>query len=114
MSDSVVTCDQAHPLARGPRTTDQRELGVHRARALRFLSRDLSPEAQEDDHNLAEAAIRFVLSLDGVTTVLGGFSDARQVEEVAACSGKGPLSELNMVRLETAWRANFGVDATTE
>ncbi len=74
---------------------------------MSFLSRKLNPDSQTEDHDLAEAAIRFVLSLEGVTTVLGGFSDREQVEQIAACSGRGPLSEDNMAQLEMVWRANF-------
>lgn len=84
---------------------------MSRAKAVSFLSRKLNPDSQPDEHNLAEAAMRYVLNLNGVTTVLGGFSDREQLEEMAACSGKGPLSELNTARLETVWRANFGMPA---
>ena len=82
---------------------------LRQARAVSFLSRKLNPESQMEDHHLAEAAFRFILSLEGVTTVLGGFSDREQVEETAAFSGRGTLSQENMGRLETVWRANFGL-----
>lgn len=113
LNDNAVRGGRAHPLARGARTPDADERGSRSARALRFLSRDLDPTSnlQADDHGLAEAAIRFVLSLEGVTSVIGGFSDAEQVQANAACSGKGPLSEQNMARIEMVWRANFGIDA---
>ncbi len=114
LTDNAAEGGAAHPLARGSRSPEVDAEGLHCARALRFLSRKLSPDTQEDDHNLAEAALRFVLSLNGVSTVLGGFSDAGQVEENAACSGKGPLSVQNMKRLEMVWRANFGLDAAGE
>ena len=114
LTDNAADGGPAHPLARGSRSPEVDAEGLHCARALRFLSRNLSPDTQEDDHNLAEAALRFVLSLNGVSTVLGGFSDACQVEENAACSGKGPLSVQNMKRIEMAWRANFGLDAAGE
>jgi L-galactose dehydrogenase/L-glyceraldehyde 3-phosphate reductase len=52
-----------------------------------------------DVSNLPEAAIRFVLMHPGVSVVLVGFSDLGQVEEAAACSGKGPLPESSMMRL---------------
>ena len=114
LNDNAVEGGGSHPLAQGPRTPAAAEEGLHRARALRFLSRNLNPDTQEDDHSLAEAAVRFVLSLNGVSTVLGGFSDATQVEENAACSGNGPLSVKNMKRIEMAWRANFGLDAPAD
>ena len=111
LNENALAGGSGHPMAGGARSPDVQETGVRRARAVSFLSRKLNPESQTEDHNLAQAAMRFVLSLEGVTTVLGGFSDQEQVEEMAACSGRGPLSEQNMARLETAWRANFGLSA---
>ncbi len=108
LTDAAVETGAAHPLARALRASDGDGANLRSARALRFLSRNLDP-AQDDEHDLAEAAIRFVLSLEGVSTALGGFSDVTQVESNAACSGRGPLSERNMARVEMAWRANFGV-----
>lgn len=108
LTDQAARGGDPHPLARGSRTAEVGEVGLKRSQALAFLSHKLNPSSQNEEHNLAEAAIRFNLSLKGVTVVLGGFSDANQVEEVAGCSGKGPLSEENMMRVETVWRANFG------
>ena len=109
LSDSAVAGGPPHPTAGGRRSPEAMETGLRQAKALSFLSRKLSPDTQTEDHGLAEAAIRFVLSLEGVTTVLGGFSDKEQVEDVAACSGSGPLSEQNMARLEMVWRSNFNL-----
>ena len=111
LNDNSASGGSPHPVAGGRRSSDAMETGLKLARAVSFLSRNLHPDTQGDDHHLAEAAMRFVLSLEGVTTVLGGFSDAEQVDEMAACSGKGPLSEQNMARLEMVWRANFGSSA---
>ena len=108
LNDNAVAGGAPHPMARGARSPEAGETGFRQAKAVSFLSRKLNPESQTEDHHLAEAAIRFVLSLEGVTTVLGGFSDNEQVEETAAYSGRGPLSEQNMARLEMVWRANFG------
>jgi L-glyceraldehyde 3-phosphate reductase len=109
LNDNAVAGGGPHPVAGGRRAADALEAGLRQAKAVSFLSRNLNPDSQTEDHHLAEAAMRFVLSLEGVTTVLGGFSDRGQVEEMAACSGRGPLSEQNMARLEMVWRSNFGV-----
>jgi hypothetical protein len=39
----------------------------------------------------------------GVSVVLVGLSDLRQIEEAAACSGKVPLPESSMERLRASW-----------
>ena len=109
LNDNTVSGGSAHPTARGRRTSEAAETALRQAKALSFLSRNLNPDSQLEEHGLAEAATRFILSLNGVTTVLGGFSDAGQLEEAAACSGKGPLSEHNMALIETVWRDNFGL-----
>ena len=109
LNDNAIAGGAPHPTAGGRRSAAAMETGLRQAKALGFLSRTLNPDSQAEDHDLAEAAIRFVLSLKGVTTVLGGFSDQAQLEEITANSGKGPLSEQNMARLETVWRANFSV-----
>ncbi len=115
LNDNAVAGGLPHPMAGRTRSIETRvagearATGLLRAKSMSFLSRKLNPESQTEDHDLAEAAIRFVLSLEGVTTVLGGFSDREQVEQLAACSGRGPLSEENMARLEMVWRANFGL-----
>ncbi len=109
LNDNAVAGGPAHPTAGGRRTPEAMEAGLRQARALGFLSKKLNPDSQAEDHGLAEAAIRFVLSLEGVTTVLGGFSDRAQLEEIASFSGRGPLSEENMAQLETAWRSDFNL-----
>jgi L-glyceraldehyde 3-phosphate reductase len=110
LTDITVAGIATHPLARGPRSPEAGETLSRRAKAFRFLSQRLDSTAREE-HSLAEAGIRFVLSLEGVTTVLGGFSDVSQVEEISASSGKGPLSQQNMERIELAWSTNFGLDS---
>ena len=108
LTDNAVTDRPAHPLGRGARSSESGESGTRQAKALSFLSRKINPDSQKDDHDLSEAALRYVLSLEGVSMLLGGFSDTQQVEENAAYSGKGPLSAENMARIEAVWRSNFG------
>ncbi|MDA1035370.1 MAG: aldo/keto reductase [Chloroflexi bacterium] len=105
--DNAVTGGPPHPLGRGARSPEAGEKINRQIQPFAFLSKHLHPEDQEDDHGLAEAALRYVLSLEGVTTLLGGFSDRQQVEENAAVSGKGPLSERNMARVEMVWRGGL-------
>ena len=109
LSDTIVSGGDPHPLGRGARSSEAGQIGLAQATQLSFLSKNLDPDNQEDDHDLAQAALRFVLGLDGVSAVLGGFSDAQQVETNVAVSGLGGLSRQNMARLEMVWRANFGM-----
>jgi L-glyceraldehyde 3-phosphate reductase len=111
LTDAAVSGEPAHPLGRGARTPEEGETIGRQVKAFSFLSHHLNPETQKDDHGLAEAALRFVLSLEGVSAVLGGFSDSQQVEENTAVSGKGPLSAENMARIEAVWHSNFDVEA---
>ncbi|MBM12041.1 MAG: aldo/keto reductase [Chloroflexi bacterium] len=107
LNDTAITDGRFHPTAGNRRSAEVMEVGFGQAQAFRFLSKNLCPDTQTEDHGLAEAAVRFVLFLDGVTSVLGGFSDADQVAEVASFSGKGPLSKGNMEKIEAIWRSNF-------
>jgi aryl-alcohol dehydrogenase-like predicted oxidoreductase len=111
LSDAGASGGASHPLGYGARTPETEAVGRQQARMLGFLSNKLHPDTQADDHDLAQAALRYVLSLEGVTSVLGGFSDAQQVTENAASSGPGPLSAENMARIEMVWRGNFGLEA---
>jgi aryl-alcohol dehydrogenase-like predicted oxidoreductase len=103
LTDIAAGGGTRHPYAGGglSRTVSRYQEMVDQAKCMAFLS-------QEGRHSLAQAAVRFSLSNPGVSSVLGGFSDVNQIEEMAVCSGAGPLSEENMARVEMAWRANFG------
>ena len=87
----------ATPVVRGPMIPGG-EYGDDEAKAnsLGFL-------VSGDVSSLPEAAIRFVLMHPGVSVVLVGLSDLRQIEEAAACSGKEPLPESSMERLRASW-----------
>jgi len=103
LTDVAVKGGSRHAYAGGglSRNVETYQQMVAQALSMAFLS-------QEGRHTLAQAAIRFILMHPGVCSVLGGFSDVAQVEEMIACSGAGPLSEENMVQLEMVWRSNFG------
>jgi aryl-alcohol dehydrogenase-like predicted oxidoreductase len=87
----------ATPVVRGPLVPGG-EYGDDEAKAnsLDFM-------VSGDVSSLPEAAIRFTLMHSGVSVVLVGLSDLRQIEEAAACSGKVPLPESSMERLRASW-----------
>jgi aryl-alcohol dehydrogenase-like predicted oxidoreductase len=53
--------------------------------------------------SLPQAALRFVLMHPAVSVALVGFSNLIQIEEAAACSGTGPLTESDLDRLKRIW-----------
>src|SRR5439155_18409446 len=108
LSDVGVSGGEPHPLTgaarrAGGQLQTRRQQAAAQAGAFRFLS-------VAGRHTLAQAAVRFILMEPGVTTVLGGFSDTDQLEEITAASGAGPLGEDLMRRVESAWRANLSPD----
>jgi aryl-alcohol dehydrogenase-like predicted oxidoreductase len=57
---------------------------------------------------LTQAAIRFGLMNQKVSTVLVGFSNTTHVDEAIACSGAPGLSEEQMTEVKRLWRSDFG------
>jgi aryl-alcohol dehydrogenase-like predicted oxidoreductase len=102
LTDTVLAGAAAHPLSgsRLPQQPDYPKL-VRRAQALRFLS-------VHGVRSLSQVAYQFVLTSAGVTTVLGGFSQASHLEEALAAARMGPLTREELTRVEMVWRANFG------
>jgi L-galactose dehydrogenase/L-glyceraldehyde 3-phosphate reductase len=89
-----VAIPTVEPIATGPDyATD-----VGRARQLRALV--------EEGHaaDLVEAALRFPLASDAVSTVLLGYSSLDQLEHAAAAVKKGPLPASALDRLSALWR----------
>jgi aryl-alcohol dehydrogenase-like predicted oxidoreductase len=89
-----VAVPTVEPIASGPDyATD-----VGRARRLRVLV--------EEGHagDLVEAALRFPLASDAVSTVLLGYSSLQQLEHAAAGVAKGPLPPAALARLAALWR----------
>jgi aryl-alcohol dehydrogenase-like predicted oxidoreductase len=81
------------PIATGPDFAAD----VARAQALQPLV--------DEGHagSLVEAALRFPLASDAVSTVLLGYSTLEHLEYAAASIGKGPLSPAAMDRLSSLW-----------
>jgi len=77
-------------------------LDVTRARQLGFL-------LGGDVKTLTQAALRFALMKPQLSTVLAGFSNLDQIEEAAACSGAGGLSQGALARLRQLWDTDFGL-----
>jgi L-galactose dehydrogenase/L-glyceraldehyde 3-phosphate reductase len=89
-----IAVPTVEPIASGPDyATD-----VGRAQALRILV--------DEGHaaSLVEAALRFPLGSDAVSTVLLGYSSLEHLEAAAASVAKGPLSPAALARLEACWK----------
>jgi L-galactose dehydrogenase/L-glyceraldehyde 3-phosphate reductase len=56
-----------------------------------------------DVKSLPQAALRFVLMHPAVSVALVGFSNLRQIEEAAECSGAEPLPKSHLDRLKKIW-----------
>ena len=102
LTDHAVRGGARHQLAGGglTRNADMYQAMVQRALPFAFLSRQ--------GQTLSEAAYRFILQDEAVTTVLGGFSELPHLEEAVNCSGSDPLSNEDMARLDMVWRSNVG------
>jgi aryl-alcohol dehydrogenase-like predicted oxidoreductase len=89
---AVPTVD---PIASGP----DYAADVGHARALRVLV--------DEGHagSLVEAALRFPLGFDAVSTVLLGYSSQEHLEIAVAAVGKGPLPPAALRRAEACWQA---------
>jgi L-galactose dehydrogenase/L-glyceraldehyde 3-phosphate reductase len=77
------------------------------------LSEDLARTSQfrflVDDgytENLVEAAIRFAISTESLSTALVGLSSFEQLEQAVSATNKGPLPSDALERLEGIWAAS--------
>ena len=59
--------------------------------------------------DLTQAAIRFGLMDEKVSTVLVGFSNTTHIDEAVACSAMAPLSEPQMAEMRKLWNEDFGI-----
>jgi aryl-alcohol dehydrogenase-like predicted oxidoreductase len=89
-----VAVPSVEPIASGPDyVTD-----VRRARRLEALVRD------GHAGSLVEAALRFPLGSEAVSTVLLGYSSQEHLEYAAAAMAKGPLPPAALAALATLWQ----------
>ncbi len=72
-----------------------------RCRSARWHSQPLVAEGYAS--SVVEAAFRFALTADALSTMLIGTSDLAQLEVAAAAVAKGPLPAPAMDRLRTIW-----------
>jgi L-galactose dehydrogenase/L-glyceraldehyde 3-phosphate reductase len=88
-----IAVPSVEPISTGPDyATD-----VGRARALRGLVDEGHVES------LVEAALRFPLGSDAVSTILLGYSSLEHLEAAAAWVAKGPLPPAAFARLAAGW-----------
>jgi aryl-alcohol dehydrogenase-like predicted oxidoreductase len=91
LTDDFADASPRHPLAR-PARGDATAIGATRTKV-----RALKAALEGTGLTLAQAAIRFCLMHEGVTTVLGGFSSVEQMEEIVGRRvarhrvGRGPV-----------------------
>ena len=57
---------------------------------------------------MVEAALRFPLSSDAVSTVLLGYSSLEHLEGAASAVAKGPLPAAALARLQACWAEMAG------
>jgi aryl-alcohol dehydrogenase-like predicted oxidoreductase len=97
LTGAILRGQQTHPLARMKNIEALEAKGVlHKAREFQAL-------AARENIDLVELAYRFILSNTAVTTLLGGFTAAEQLEAAAAASTAGPLPQNFLTDLETIW-----------
>jgi aryl-alcohol dehydrogenase-like predicted oxidoreductase len=80
---------------------DEKDVEAEHA-AVIPVRRALESIAREAGMGLAELAVRYALSLPGVTCLVIGAETARQVRENAACFERGPLDGALCARVEAA------------
>lgn len=97
LTDALLSGRQTHPLARAKDIAALEQAGNLEA-ARRFQT-----IARETGTDLATLAYRFVLSDPGVTTLLGGFSSADQIDVALAASAAGPLDAACLAAIEAVW-----------
>ena len=62
-----------------------------------------------DGKDLTQAAIRFGLMNEKVSTVLVGFSNITHIDDAVACSGAPPLSDEQIKKVKALWETDFNL-----
>jgi aryl-alcohol dehydrogenase-like predicted oxidoreductase len=90
-----------HPLAGGIYTREPESFRpeADRGRAFRFLDRP--------GRSLAQAAYAFALANPAIATIVGGFSDIAQFEELAGYDLETPFSAAELAHIEAVYANNF-------
>lgn len=98
---ALTRLETMHPLAGGwsQRAWYEVEADRLRARALSWL-------LEGSDSTITQVALRFALMKPQTSTVLVGFSDAAQLDEVCAASGMPPLPAEHIERLQGWYHAD--------
>jgi aryl-alcohol dehydrogenase-like predicted oxidoreductase len=93
----AIAVPQVGPIASGP------DYASDVRRAARFAALVDAGHAE----SLVDAAIRFALSSDAISTVLVGYSSLEQLETAAASAARGPLSPAALDQLRELWKGLY-------
>lgn len=91
---------EPHPLNTGSAVQRHYAAGAQKAQPLRFLEHD-------GEQTMVQAAIRWALMKTQISTVLVGFSEVSQIDEAARASGRGPLPDEDLRRIEALYATDF-------
>ncbi len=89
----ALAAPQVGPIASGP------DYASAVRRAARFGALVAAGHAED----LVDAAIRFALSCEAISTVLVGYSSLEQLESAAASAERGPLAPAALAQLRELW-----------
>jgi len=102
LTDNLLTGKGTHPLARA------KDLQALEGTKTLPLARHFQALAAQHGMSIVELAYRFILTHSGVSTVLGGFSSAEQVDEAVAAGGDfAALSDELISQIREVWSEAF-------
>jgi aryl-alcohol dehydrogenase-like predicted oxidoreductase len=92
-----------HPLAGGGYSRDPESFRPEAERGKAFLF------LQSAQRTLPQAAYAFALMHPAITTVVGGFSDIAQLEELVRFADAPRLSDAELTQIQRVYASNFGL-----